>query len=155
MRFPSKWMKGGAAVLLLAPSLLGCSHPQRIPRCSDCGSAPSPKELQKLTSQGSRATNQDAELTGVVFDEQGNPAKGIAVHLSRQDAPGDFTTTTNDAGIYFFSGLKGGEYVLSVLHKGTRGLKRDLLLRATHRFISDFDLSFFPEGQRSVGAAKP
>ncbi|HEX4999980.1 MAG TPA: carboxypeptidase-like regulatory domain-containing protein [Terriglobia bacterium] len=93
---------------------------------------------------------EHAIVQGTVFGEDGKPASGITVTISRRDSRGDYKVNTKD-GKYSYDDLPAGEYIMGVIYNistktsanGDAGLLRDATLRTGRLLVSDFDLKEF------------
>src|ERR1700739_3857806 len=59
-----------------------------------------------------------ASIQGVVTDPQGGIVSGATVTLTNHETKQTLTTTTNDSGIYNFTGLGPSQYTLTIEKAG-------------------------------------
>lgn len=70
-------------------------------------------------------------VRGVVVDAQGNPVRGVVVHLTNKQGIATHTVS-NPAGAFVFSGVTPGSYVLSVAISGQRARAETLRVPLTN-----------------------
>ncbi|HTN69559.1 MAG TPA: carboxypeptidase-like regulatory domain-containing protein, partial [Methylomirabilota bacterium] len=64
------------------------------------------------------AQTDTASLSGTILDPQGRPVAEVEVKATRVETGITTVSTTNSAGIYFFSSLPPGHYQLAVSKSG-------------------------------------
>jgi len=79
-----------------------------------------------------RADTPTATVTGTVTDTSGGTLSGVTVVAKELDTGVDRSTTTNQAGVYLFLGLRAGTYEFSAGRNGFATTKRsDVVLRVS------------------------
>jgi tetratricopeptide (TPR) repeat protein len=96
-----------------------------------------------------------ADVMGTIYDEGGKPAPGIPIILKRLDSQGDYKFSSNNNGVYAYSAIPPGNYIMVVLKNGEIGLGRSLPLKADRVTRVDFFLKEFKAmGIASLVAAR-
>src|SRR5580658_7865242 len=140
-------MRLHSAVLYFASLflLLTCSAHAQTPNASASGSA---------IATGSTHDQQDAAVSGTVFDPAGQAVPGARVTLLYAMAPLE-TRDTNARGQYHFPGLRAGKYQILATISGFDQLPLDVDLAAGEKRLSDLHLKLSAQRDLVVVSAAP
>jgi outer membrane cobalamin receptor len=144
-------MRLRSAVLYFASLffLLTCSAHAQTPNTSPAGSAIAPG-----SAPGSTHDQQDAAISGTVFDPGGQVVPGARVTLLYAMAQLE-TRETNAQGQYSFAGLRAGKYQILATISGFDQLPVDIDLQAGAKRISDLHLKLSAQRDLVVVSAAP
>src|ERR1700723_888059 len=140
-------MRLSSAVLYFASLflLLSCSAHAQTPTTSPGGSA---------TATGSTHDQQDAAISGTVFDPAGQVVPGARVTLLYAMAELE-TRETNAQGQYSFTRLRGGKYQIVATISGLDQLPMDIDLATGEKRVSDLHLQLSALRDTVVVSAAP
>jgi outer membrane cobalamin receptor len=140
-------MRLRSAVLYFASLflLLTCSAHAQTPNTSASGSA---------IATGSTHDQQDAAVSGTVFDPAGQAVPGARVTLLYAMAPLE-TRETNAQGKYNFAGLRAGKYQILATISGFDQLPVDIDVPAGEKRVSDLHLKLSAQRDVVVVSAAP
>jgi outer membrane cobalamin receptor len=140
-------MRLRSAVLYFASLflLLTCSAQAQTPNTSASGSA---------IATGSTHDQQDAAISGTVFDPAGQAVPGARVTLLYAMAQLE-TRETNAQGKYNFAGLRAGKYQILATISGFDQLPVDLDVPAGEKRVSDLHLKLSAQRDVVVVSAAP
>jgi len=140
-------MRLSSAVLYFASLflLLACSAHAQTPTTSPGGSA---------TATGSTHDQQDAAISGTVFDPAGQVVPGARVTLLYAMAELE-TRETNAQGQYSFTRLRGGKYQIMATISGLDQLPMDIDLATGEKRVSDLHLQLSALRDTVVVSAAP
>src|SRR5262249_34089411 len=88
-----------------------------------------------------RAQTETATLSGVIQDPHGGVVPDVEVTATRIETGTAFTTKTNGAGIYFFTGLQLGHYHLVIQKPGFKEIAiKEFELHVQDKLEQNFSL---------------
>src|SRR5215207_5536362 len=71
-----------------------------------------------------------AKIQGTVADASGAVVPGATVIALHTDTARQYTTTTNEAGLYLLPGVQNGQYVITIEAVGMEKFKGEFLLQS-------------------------
>jgi hypothetical protein len=80
-------------------------------------------------------------VTGIVYDENGDPMEGVAISLEGDGRrSGEFTATTDENGFYEIRVPWGGQYTLKAFYDGYRPYNEDVQMPQDEMLEQDIDM---------------